>query len=298
MSPLLGQFFALLTAAAWAHNSVVYSIVGKKVSSPTTTHIRLWIALPAILVVNRLFTGTWLPANPGATIILYVGLSGFLGYCVADLFLFNSFLRIGPRNTMLIMTLSPVFSLILSRLFLDEHLLPVHLAGIAVTLAGIAWVILEKDPGNETVKRDIGIGILFSIFGALFQALGVVFSKLGMAEGLHPVSTNLIRVSAGLIGVVLFAAVRGQFARDFRKMSDLRSFGLLVSAALIGPVAGIILSLYALKAAPVGIVTTITQMTPIILIPVERVLFKKRVSPRALLGTTVAVAGTAVLFLF
>ena len=298
MSPLLGQFFALLTACAWAHNSVVYSFVGKRVSSPTTTHIRLWIALPAIIILNRLFTGSWFPVAADATALVYIGLSGLLGYCVADLFIFNSFVRIGPRNTMLIMTLSPVFSLVLSRIFLQEHLRPLHGAGIAVTLVGIAWVILEKENGKGSVKRDIGIGILFSVLGALFQAFGVILSKMGMLKGLHPVSTNLIRITAGLIGVVLFAVLRGQFFRDFTKMKDARTLGLLVSAALIGPVAGIVLSLSALKAASVGIVTTISQMTPVILLPVERLLFGRRITPRALVGTSIAVAGTALLFLY
>jgi len=63
-------------------------------------------------------------------------------------------------------------------------------------------------------------------------------------------------------------------------------------------VAGIVLSLYALKTAPVGIVTTISQMTPVILIPTERILFGKRISLRALFGTSMAVAGTGLLFLY
>jgi len=157
-------------------------------------------ALPAIILLNRLFTGFWFPSGTQGYIILYIGLSGLLGYCVADLFIFSSFVRIGARNTMLIMTLSPVFSLVLSRIFLSEYLFPVHLAGIIITLAGIAWVILEKETGESSGNRkDIGIGILLSVFGALFQTCAIVLSKIGLSEGLHPVSTNPILSRCGIV---------------------------------------------------------------------------------------------------
>jgi drug/metabolite transporter (DMT)-like permease len=49
--------------------------------------------------------------------------------------------------------------------------------------------------------------------------------------------------------------------------------------------------------APVGIVTTITQITPILLLPFDRFILHKKLSLPSLGGTFLSIAGVAVLFL-
>ncbi|NCC66374.1 MAG: EamA family transporter, partial [Spirochaetia bacterium] len=49
--------------------------------------------------------------------------------------------------------------------------------------------------------------------------------------------------------------------------------------------------------APVGIVTTITQITPIILLPVDKFIFHKKLTTSSIVGTFVSILGVAILFL-
>jgi drug/metabolite transporter (DMT)-like permease len=56
-------------------------------------------------------------------------------------------------------------------------------------------------------------------------------------------------------------------------------------------------SLIAVQNAPVGIASTLTSLTPIMLIPLSRIVFKEAITWRAVGGTLLAVAGTAILFL-
>jgi drug/metabolite transporter (DMT)-like permease len=49
--------------------------------------------------------------------------------------------------------------------------------------------------------------------------------------------------------------------------------------------------------APVGIATTLTSLMPIFLLPLGRIIFKERITGRAVTGTILAIAGIAVLFL-
>jgi drug/metabolite transporter (DMT)-like permease len=65
----------------------------------------------------------------------------------------------------------------------------------------------------------------------------------------------------------------------------------------VGPVLGIVINLKAFTLAPVGIVTTFNQMTPVLLLPLERLFFKRSPSKGALVGTLGAVAGSILLFL-
>jgi drug/metabolite transporter (DMT)-like permease len=298
MNPIFGQLFALLTAMCWAQNSIVYSAAGKRVSSGTVTHIRLWIALPAILLVHLIATRGLIPVNMTSASAGYLAASGLIGFFIADLLIFRGFVDLGPRETLVILTLSPIFAALISWLTLAETLSVVQIAGIVGTTTGVMWVVWVERRAPEKQTRDYKTGVLFAFLGALAQAGGMVLSKQGLADGAHPISANVIRIGAGFAGLVVYSMVRGRLLIDFRKMRDRRALALIAAGALVGPVAGIIFTLYALTLAPVGIVTAIMQTSPILLLPVDRFVFKKKIPVSVIGGTLLAVAGTVLLFLY
>lgn len=298
MNPLLGQLFALVTAGCWAQNSVVYSFAGKRVGSRSVTHIRLWIAFPVIILVNYLFTRELTVKGIPGPAVLYLLSSGFVGFFLADLFIFRAFVDLGPRETMVIMTLSPIFSAVISWFLLDEHLSGIQIAGILATILGVMWVTYTEGKAGSPGRGNVKAGILFAILGAAAQALAFILAKQGLDYNVFPVTGNLLRITAGLGGVVIYTLVTGRFIEDFRNMRDRKALLLISEGALVGPVLGMIMSLYALSLAPVGIVTTIMQISPIILLPVDRFVFKKQIPSGAVAGTFLAVGGAALLFLF
>ena len=294
---ILGQIFALLTALCWAQNSLVYSYLGKKTGSDAVTHIRLWLAFPIMLLINSFFTGQLFPVNIPLDAFLYIFVSGFFGFFVADLFLFRAFVEIGAREALVVMTTSPIFSLIFSRIMFKETLTFIQISGILIILGGVIWVIIEENTDDQGKSHNFR-GIIYALLGALTQAIGLIFAKKGMLDGVHPVSTNLIRIFAGLIGLLVYSAIKGNVLKDFRSFKNGKLLLFLLFAVVVGPVLGIILSLYALNWAPVGIVTTLMQVSPIMLLPVDIFILKKKVSIGAALGTFLAVAGAILLFVF
>jgi drug/metabolite transporter (DMT)-like permease len=125
----------------------------------------------------------------------------------------------------------------------------------------------------------------------------MMLAKAGLVSGLPPVSGNLLRLIAGLAGLIIYALLRGSFARDFAAMKDRTALKLITSGAMVGPVLGIVLSLYALSWSPVGIVTALMQTSPILLLPLDHYWFKKVITPGAIAGTLLAVGGTVLLFI-
>jgi drug/metabolite transporter (DMT)-like permease len=297
MNLIIGQLFALLTAACFAQNSIVYSFAGRRVGSAAVTHIRLWVALPAIMIIHLLFHGALLPLGLPQAGYLYLGASGFVGFFMADLFIFKAFVDLGPRETLVVMTLAPIFGAIISWLMFAETLTVLQIVGILVTVGGVAWVVYEERSNPNKRSRKQALGVIFAFLGALTQATGMVLAKGGVASGVHPVSANAVRITAGLIGLILFALLRRRLIADFRSMRDLKALAATSSGALIGPVLGVILSLYALQWAPVGIVTALMQTSPILLLPIERFVFKRRVTLGAVIGTLLAIGGAALLFI-
>jgi len=295
MHVLLGYLFALITAACWTQNSVIYTFVGNRVGSSTVTHIRLWIAFPAAVIINYIFTGSFLPVNFSGLSYIFIGSSGIFGFFIADLFIFKAFQHMGARKTMVIMTLSPIFATVISWIVFTEILSLIQISGILITIAGVMLVIMVES--RKTVEKPRPIWIIFAIAGALTQAIGMVLAKAGLSEGIHPISANVVRIGSGLAGLAIYTLIRKEFINDFKKMEDKRSLYLLIAAALVGPVFGMLLALYAFSWAPVGIVTTLMQLSPVMLLPIDRFYLKKHIPAGAVFGTLVAVAGAGVLFI-
>lgn len=298
MNAILGQTLAVLTAACFATVSTVWSYVGKRIGSNSVTHIRLWLSIPPIIIVHYLFTGYLFPHFIDSTALILFLVSGVFGFAVADLFIFRSLVLIGVRETLVILTLSPIFGALISWFALDETLTYLQILGIMVTVGGVMWVIIEEDQNRRRENKVEKLGIPFAIAGALAQALANILSKGGLMLDVHPISGTYLRIIAGLLSVALFSALRKSFIDDIRKMRHIKLTALLFAAAIIGPIAGVIISLYALTMAPVGIVTALIQVSPILLLPFDYFVLRKKITWKVVAGTFIAIGGAAVLFLY
>jgi len=298
MNAVLGQIFAVLTAACFATVSTVWSYVGKKLGSNTVTHIRLWLALPPMIFVHFLFTGTLFPVDlPSSSLLLFL-ISGLFGFAIADLFIFRSLILIGVRETLVILTLSPIFGALISWFALSEKLSHFQILGILITIGGVMWVIYEEGQNRIKAEKQHNLGIPFALAGGLAQALANILSKAALLNNVHPISGTYIRLLAGLSGLILFALMRKSFVSDIRKMTHIRLTFLLAAAAVIGPIIGVVLSLYALTMAPVGIVTALVQISPVLLLPFDHFILKKKITAKVVLGTFVALLGASILFIY
>ena len=67
--------------------------------------------------------------------------------------------------------------------------------------------------------------------------------------------------------------------------------------ALMGPFLGVSLLLLAIQYIPAGVAQTLVAPVPVLIIPFVVVLYKERITLRAVLGAVVAVAGVAMLVL-
>lgn len=301
MEAILGQLLAITTAACFAAAANVWSHVGKQVGSNTVTHIRLWLALPFIVLAHFFMTGYIVPLRADASSLLLFLLSGLLGFTVADLFIFRSLLLIGVRQTHVILTLTPIFSTVISWFVLKEALTYLQILGIVVTTGGVMWVIYEEGRIRirEKIEKNKNVGVPFAIAGSLAQALANILSKAGMFNDLPPISGSYLRITGGLAGLVLFSFLRKSFFTDFKRMrKQPKLTALLTAGAFVGPLMGVLLTLYALRLAPVGIVSALVRTSPVLLLPFDYFVLKKKVTYKVVIGTFVAIAGVSILFIY
>lgn len=296
-----GEIAALGTALCWTVSSLAFSAAGQRIGSLALNLIRLVMAFGYLVAFCWIRRGLPLPTDATSDAWAWLSLSGLVGFVLGDLCLFRAFLLIGPRLSMLVMSLAPPITALTGWLLLGETLTPLDWGGMMLTLSGVAWVVLEKGrsegeiEGDDSAKAHPRSGLALAFLGAVGQAVGLVLSKLGMKD-YDPFAATQIRVIAGTLGIAaLFFALRW-WGRVLKGVRHREGMALAALGAFAGPFLGVSLSLIAVQRAQTGVVATIMATVPVLIIPVMVLVYKEKVSTRAVLGAVVAVGGVALLW--
>lgn len=311
MEFLIGPAAGVATSFLWTFTSLFFTAAGKRLGPVRVNGLRIALAIIFLGITHRCLTGNWIPhAQPGQ--VFYLALSGVIGLSLGDQALFTAFVFIGPRLSMLIMATSPIFAVLFGALVLGEILSGWALLGIALTLSGVFWVVLERPArAQQEPPARKGLGVFLALVGAACQAGGLLLSKQGIGHGwlpadehIDPQTATFIRMCFAGLGVIPILAwyrfLRPQVLRadriDRRRL--LQGIGFTACGAVVGPFLGVWMSLVASDRAPLGIAQTLCSLVPVIILPFAVIVYKERLSLRAVLGALIAVGGSALLFLY
>ncbi len=293
-----GEIAALLTSVFFSFTAVIFAQASRQVGAMITNRVRLVIALIYLMVINLMLFGQPLPIGAGLDRWAWLSLSGVVGLALGDLFLFRAYADIGPRLGMLMMSLAPVIGALTAWIVFGETLRPGQIAGIAVTLIGLAWVIAARPTAEATRPSGHVRGLMFGVLAATGQAWGLVLSKQGMTGGFSPFAGNAIRMLAAAVVFWLITLAQGQGGETVRiTHAHPQALKLLALGALVGPVLGVSASLLAVQHAEIGVASTLMALPPVFLLPMSYFVFKERFGWQTVAGTVVAMIGVGVLFL-
>lgn len=295
----LGEFAALFTSFCWALSAVGFGKATEQLGSQVTNRLRVALAFAALLVINGLLYGQPIPLHAGLERWGWLTLSGIVGLAVGDAFLFKSYQCVGPRLGLLLLSLAPVFGAGIAWGLFGETLNWLQLAGIAVTLGGISWVVIVS-PGDsaENAACAPGRGIFYGVLAALGQAAGLVLSRQGMGGDFSPFAATLMRMLAALVSLWGLALLQGQAVKTVQTVRQ-KPAGLrwAIFGAFFGPVIGISASLLAIQHTNIGVASTLMALPPVVMLPISHFFYKEKLSTPAILGTLVAIGGVALLFI-
>ena len=279
--------------------ALFFAAAGRRVGSLAVNLLRLVIALLVLCVFEAIVRGRALPLDASAHAWSWLTVSGLVGFTFGDMCLFRALVTIGPRLSSLIMSAAPLLTALIGWLVLGETLDLVDGLGMALTVAGIAWAILERAPPSapalHATGRELVVGVLLALCGALGQAGGLVLSKLGMGS-FDPFASTQIRIVAGILGFSIVFTVLGRWGRVTAALRDRRAMGMTTLGAIFGPFLGVSLSLLAVQHTATGVAASLMALSPILIIPMVVVLGRERVGLGGIGGAVVAVAGVALLF--
>ncbi len=290
---LLGELAALGTATCWSFTGLFFAEAARRIGALRVNLLRLPVALVLLSLATAVTSTPFATIN--GTRASYLAASGVVGLVIGDLALFEAMRRIGPRLAFLIMSLAPIAASLAGLVLLGERPGRLAVLGIAVTLAGVIWVVGEPRAGQARGSHG-ATGVAFAVVGAVCQGLGLALAKVGMAGQVPPLAATWVRMGTATVLIWALTALAGR-ARNLGVAESARRAWLpVLGGAVFGPFVGVWLSLVAARLTDVGIAATLMATTPVLVIPALMVLERYRPTTRALIGTAVTVAGVALLF--
>jgi drug/metabolite transporter (DMT)-like permease len=301
---------ALLTTLLFATSAICGYRTAKQIGGIEANFWR--IALATIFLTVWAFTcGSGFAGAPE-----WFLLSGFFGIGLGDTAYFQALPRLGSRRTVLLtQCLTAPFAALIEFFWLGTRLNLPEILCVAVILVGVA-IALAPDDHLKISARDWKIGLTACAFAALGGAIGAVIIRKGYAviqdAGQHVDSgtTGYQRVLGGIviptIALLIFksrsAHAHGPaFASDTLHISRnkwVRLWPWVLANALAGQTLGVTCMQWALKTTQAGIVTAIIATTPLVLLPMTRIIEKEKIGFRPLIGALIAVGGVIGLTFF
>ena len=250
----IGEFAALLTACCWTATALAFESASLKVGSVAVNLIRLLMAFVYLSIFSLLTRNMPLPLDATGSMWTWLSISGVIGFVIGDLFLSRSYTIIGSRISMLIMTMVPLITSLLSWLMMGETLTLLNIAGMALTIGGITFVLVNRNSNGEklfSISHPLK-GIFFAFIGATGQAIGLVFSKIGMGS-YNAFAATQIRIIAGIIGFTIVITVWRKWRNVGSAVKNPPAMKRIFIGSVFGPFLGVSFSLFAVQHANTGV---------------------------------------------
>lgn len=292
------ELAAVGAAACWALTALLSAGPAAHLGALAFNRTRqLFVAF--VLGLYVLASGTWRDLQPDVLVPLL--LSGIVGMFIGDTLLFTCLNRLGPRRSGILFALNAPIATLLGWAVLGEGLSATAVTGVGLTLCGVILAILYgkrkvQQHRWETIKGPLWLGVSLGLLAALSQAIGSLIARPVMATGVDPMAASMLRVTAAALCLTAVAQLPLPSVRSRQPLTA----SVFVQTALTGVIAlalGMTLLLFALSGGQVGIVSTLSATTPVILLPMIWLRTGEAPAAEAWVGAALVVAGMALIFL-
>jgi drug/metabolite transporter (DMT)-like permease len=281
-------------AAAFAFSAMFIAEAGARVPVFQLARWQMGLAVPVLGAIS-LADGGW--ATVGWRDLALLGGSSVVGIMLATSTYLAAIVMAGPRVSAVLFSLASPFAVGLGWALLGEALSAGQLGGTGLILLGIVLAVLaergDAGPGTPPDRR-LWLGIGLGAVTALGQAAGSLLARPAMASGVDPATAMAVRSGLGFAFFLCLLAIPGSGRPALPAPADLAR---IAAASLSGMVLGMSLLMAALARGEVGIVSTLSSTTPILILPMVWATSRRRPPPLAWLGAALAVAGTALISL-
>ena len=287
------EAMALMAAGCWAFSSLFSAPPAQRLGAFAFSRWRMLFA-SALLWALAWHSGSW--GSLASSAWLWLGFSGLIGIFLGDTALFACMNRLGPRRSGVLFATHAGFSAFLAWWLLGEVLWGWALVGAALLVSGVMLAIVwgkrsDEAHGWEQTRGRLFWGVALGLLAALCQSLATLMLKPLMSTGVDPVAASAVRMSVALAAHgVLWLLWRGARAQAPVRAQDL---WLTFASAAVAMALGMTLILAAMREGQAGVVAILSSVSPILILPLLWLVYRRRPAWGAWVGAVLAVLGTA-----
>lgn len=287
----IAEILALCAAVCIAMSGMFVSELQGRMPLLDLARVQM-IAAFLMTAAASLAVGGWRTVEPWQ--LGFLAVSSLFGIIIASTTYFAAIYSAGPRTTALLFSLASPFAVMLGYLFLGETLTGRQGLGIAGVLAGILLAIGRRP--SRANERTPWLGVGLGVVTAIGQALGSLAARPAMASGVEPFTAMAVRSGIAALFFLALLLIPHPALKPAPQIAR-RSLGFAIGSAFFGVGLGMSLLMAALAHGNVGIVSTLSSMTPVVILPM--VWARTGVVPPlpAWAGAALAVVGTGLISL-
>lgn len=292
----LGWIASLLASFTWSFSVLTYRKYGLGQSATWLNLFKGFVAL-VCFGITALIMGAG-PDVP-AKVFWTLAMSGVIGVFIGDSAFFAALVRIGGTMTSAMQSLAPSLTAFFAWFFLGETLSVPQVFGLILTSVCLAVLVFKQSPrkrsvSNESVasvKDGYFLGVIYALIAAICQAAGAVVAK-PVIGGISAVTSSSLRLWAPVLLLFGWQIYKSRGIRHtIRSLVVGRHILPLAIGSFAGTFVGLILMMYGMAHAPLGVVLALTSTYPVWIMLVEQFSGRSEIGKSGLFLVFGSVAG-------
>ncbi len=320
---MTGEIIAVLAVLTFVVSNVLFRKTERDASPAFINFLRTGIGtitFIAIAIVLGIFTYIFLLPW---TLWVMLFLSFLFGQVIGDTAYFNAQKELGTTIALAVSMTFPLFTFILSLIFLNQAfeykiVISIILIGAGIIVIGKTKISAEseivKSSNSKTHPHKLSSyvsvkSIGYALIASIGWAIGLVIIEYATKQieqilkpvGISAIVSNVIRFPFALLILLLMVwrenkvADSSQYLRSFRKPSQ--TWQLLIIASIIGTSLGAYLYTEAARTAGSTIMSLLASASPLFSLPLSYWFNKEKITKFGFLGVISTIIGVIVIFI-
>ncbi|HDP95613.1 MAG TPA: EamA family transporter [Candidatus Aminicenantes bacterium] len=286
----MGKTTALLSALSWAIAVILFSHAGKQMRPVALNLFKTTITTLFLLVVMLIWGVSLLPSGLSLGDWGIVALTGFLGITVADSLFFVCLNLLGAGMAAIVDCLYSPMVLFFSWWMLSDAPGSTKITGAALVVVSVLVASIHPGVPGPGWRRFLA-GVLAGAGAMALMALSIVLMKpiLDRADFLWVTELRLV---TALIFLLIQTALHRKRRMIVAEVLDRRSWRHAIPGALMGNVIAMTMWVAAFKFTDVASAAILNQTSTIFIVILAAAFLNERFTPRRLIATLLAFAGS------
>lgn len=291
----MGWGASLLASFTWSFSVLMFR---KYSLGRSASWLNLFKGSVALLFFGVTALVTGMSFKISSSVVWTLAASGVIGVFIGDSAFFAALIRVGGTMTAAIQSLAPSLTALLAWIFLGEILNPAQVFGLCLTSFCLIILIIKQSPrqdkgaqSKKLVRDSYMFGVICAVIAAICQAAGAVIAKPVIA-GLSPISSAALRLWVPVLLLFFWQARKNRgFRSTFRGLVAGAGIIPMAMASFAGTFVGLILMMYGMAHAPLGVALALTSTYPVWIMMIEQLGGRSEIGKSGFLLVLGSVAG-------